>query len=377
MLRKTLQTIFAIALLQLGNSALAFTLITIPPEQVSPSNAITDSTTLDTQVQSIALAIRTHLFSARHARNSNKTAQYGGVLAANSHVDSVSDLDGLTLAYNDLAAAGGGSVAEGGSGNASKGLWITSAYSSLKNDFSRTRFDGDTHNLLAGFDITLADKYILGVAVSHELSRFDTKFNIGNEKTTGFNISPYIAVLLSDAWSIDVGLGHGKFKTSQSRAVADPLFVPIPVVVDSEFSSTRDFVSTNLTNVSAWGNLKLTSSVGYIAAKQKQDGYVESNGNAVSDSSRTSKQWNLAGEAAYSHGDSESFVGVIYEKNRNPAKIEFTTGEQPPNDPDSFLLNVGWRYFGKGLAANFMFSSRLGQEKVTEYGFSTVIRSEF
>ena len=373
MLRKTLQTILAIALLQLGNSALGFTLI-VPQEQISPGNTITDSTTLDTQVQSIALAIKTHLFSVRHGQNSNKTAQYGGVLAANSHVDSVSDLDGSTLAYNDLAAAGGGGVAEGGGGAAKNGLWITSAFSTLKNDFSRTRFDGDNFNLLAGYDITLSDKYILGVAVSHELSRFDTKFNLGNEKTTGFNIIPYIAVLLSDAWSVDLGLGHGRFNTSQSRPVSG---APLPVPVDSEFSSTRDFASTNLTNVSAWGNLKLTSSVGYIAAKQKQESYVESNGNTVSDTSRTSRQWNLAGEAAYGHGDSESFVGVIYERIRNPAKIGFATGEQPPNDPDSFLVNAGWRYFGKGMAANFMFSSRLGQEQVTEYGFAATIRAEF
>ncbi len=346
-----------------------FCIILIFQQRTSPSNTVTDSTTFNTEIQSITRAIKANLFIGRHKDNSGKTAQYGGVLAANSRVDSASDLDGVTFAYNDLAGAQGGTG--GGGGNATTGLWISSAYSALKNDFSRTRFDGDNQNFLAGFDFTRSDKYVFGAAVSYETSRFNTEFNTGNEKTTGFNISPYFAVLLSDAWSVDLSLGHGKFNTSQSR-----LFVTIPVI-ESEFSSRRDFVSTNLTNVLAWGNWKLTDSLGYTAAKQKQEGYVESNGAAVSESSLTRKQWNVAGELAYSHGDSETYLGAIYERITNPATIQFATGEQPPNDPDSFLVTAGWRYFGKGVIANFVFSSRLGQEHVTENGFSTTIRVDF
>ena len=94
MFQKALRTLLGIAILQFGSSALAFTLI-VPQEEVSPSNTVTDSTTLDTQIQSIANAIRAHLFSLRRTHDSKKTAQYGGVLAANSHVDSMSDLAGV------------------------------------------------------------------------------------------------------------------------------------------------------------------------------------------------------------------------------------------------------------------------------------------
>ena len=54
-----------------------------------------------------------------------------------------------------------------------------------------------------------------------------------------------------------------------------------------------------------------------------------------------------------------------------------SSGEQPPNDPDSILASLGWRYFGKGLTANFMLNARLGQEKFSQYGFATTIRAEF
>ena len=376
MLQKALIAISGIVLLQFCNAASAFTLI-VPQEQISPSNAVTDSLTLDKEIAPIINAIKAHLFGARRANRSAKTAQYGSVLAANHHVDRVSDLDGVTIAYNDLASAEGGSVAVGGGGSA-RGMWITSAYSSLENDFSRTGFDGDIHNLLGGFDFTQSDKYILGLAVSHETSRFNTKFNVGNEKSTGFNFSPYFAYLLSDSWSIDASLGHGKFNTDQSRAFADPLVFLTPVVVNSEFSSTRNFVSTNVTHVSALGNWNLTKSLGFLGVKQKQDGYIESNGTTVvAGSSDSRKQWNLAGEAAYSHGDSESYVGLNYERIMNLKKIEFASGEQPANDPDSILLTAGWRHFGKGLTASFVFSSRLGQDQVTDNGFSTTIRVDF
>lgn len=368
-------TILGILLLQASSSALAFTLVTIPQEELAPSNTITDSTTLNTQIKPIAGAIKAHLRSTRRISKSEKKAQLGNVLAANSYVDSISDADHMTLAYNDLASSGSG----GSGGGDERSLWINSTYSSLKNDFSRTSFNGDIHILLAGYDYTLSEKYIFGVALSHETSNFNTRFNSGNAKTNGFSINPYFAVLLSDTWSFDLSLGHGKFNTGQSRTtavvlVAGPPAIPGNAIVDSGFSSTRDFVSTNITNVSAWGDWNLTGSFGLFAAKQKQDAYVESSGDAVAGSSQNIKQWNLAGEAAYSHRDSESYIGLNYEKERNPERIQFATGEQPSDDAASFVVTAGWRHFGKYLAANFVFSSRRGLDNISDNGISTTIR---
>jgi hypothetical protein len=54
--------------------------------------------------------------------------------------------------------------------------------------------------------------------------------------------------------------------------------------------------------------------------------------------------------------------------------VQFTTGPQPANDPDSVLLSAGWRYFGKGLTANFAFMKRVAQDQVNEYGFTMMLR---
>jgi hypothetical protein len=350
-----------------GSTAPAFTLILPPQEQLAPSDAITEATTLEAQIQPIAGTIRTQLLSELRRKGSQRVAQAGSLLAANAHVGSLSDV-------NYLAAAGTGSAGIGGAGD-TRSVWLSAATNSLENDFSRTAFYGATHNLLAGFDFTRGDKYVLGVAVGHEASNYTTAFNFGNEKTRGFNVNPYFAYLLSNTWSVDLILGYGDFDTRQSRTSATIVSLsPVAFPVNSEFSSKRGFVSTNLTNVSAWGNWILTGSLGLLATRREQDAYMESDGTSVAATKQSVEQWNLLGEAAYSRGASEAFLGAMYERTQDPLKIAFPTGEQPTADPDSVLLTAGWRYFGKGLTANFVLSTRLSQDYVDEYGFSMMIR---
>jgi hypothetical protein len=217
---------------------------------------------------------------------------------------------------------------------------------------------------------------VLGVAFGHEASNFTTTFNTGNEKTRGYSVNPYFAYLLSDAWSVDLLLGYGELDTRQSRTVGS-ILVPFGTdAINSEFASTRGFASTNLTYLTALGDWKLSGALGYTATRREQDGYVETGplGTNVAASKQTVKQVSLLGEAAYGRGASEAYFGLLYEDTRDPQKVQFATGPQPANDPDSVLLSAGWRYFGKGLTANFAFSKRVAQEQVNEYGFSMMLR---
>jgi hypothetical protein len=352
-----------------GSSALAFTLITIPQEQLTPSTTITDSFTLEAQVQPIAGTIRSQMLGLRRPGSSRQVTQVGGMkLAANDRSGSASDVNVLAAAADDSWGA------SGGSGGNPESLWISTMTDSLENTFSRTAFYGATQNVLVGYDVTRSDRYVLGISGGYEASNFVTTFNTGNEKTRGYNLNPYAAWLLSDTWSLDLIGGYGKFNTDQSRTISSA--GPAPTAVDSRFSSTRSFASTNLSNISTSGNWKLTSSLGYLWSRREGDAYTESDGSAVAESKQTSKQWNLLEELAYGRGNSETFLGARYEDIRNYQKIEFATGEQPANDPSSVLLTAGWRYFGRGLTASFVFSGRVAQEQVKEHGFSMVLRMD-
>src|SRR3970282_1993492 len=114
---------------------------------------------------------------------------------------------------------------------------------------------------------------------------------------------------------------------------------------------------------------KLSGALGYTATRREQDGYVETGtlGTTVSASKQTVMQVSVLGDAAYGRGASETYFGLLYEDTRDPQKVQCATGPQPANDPDSVLLSAGWRYFGKGLTANFAFSKRGAQDHVNEY----------
>ena len=363
MLQKTFRRILGCALLSYGGAAFAFTLITVQP----PSNTVTDTFTLQAQVQPIAGTIRSQIFGLRRPGSSQRVTQIGGTqLAANDRSGGASDVNYLAAAADDPWGANG-------SGGNAGSLWISTTIDSLENTFFRTAFYGATQNVLVGYDITRSDKYVLGISGGYEASNFVTQFNSGNEKTGGYNLNPYFAWLLSDAWTWDLIGGYGKFNTDQSRAIGAAV-PPATVAVDSKFSSNRRFASTNLTNISNSGNWKLTSSLGYLWSQRDQDGYTENGGFTVAESKLTSKQWNLLEELAYGRGNSETYFGARYEDVRGYQNITFSTGEQPANDPTSFLLTAGWRYFGRGLTASFVFSGRVAQEQVKEHGFAMVLR---
>lgn len=348
-----------------AGAALPFTLI-LPEEQFTPSSSITDSTTIERQAQPIAGAIRAQLLGQRRLKGSRQVTQSGRVLVASARPDSRDDFSLLAQGLKDSPAAGGGS------GGDSESLWISAAANSLENTFSRTAFYGATHNLLAGFDLTRSDKFVFGVAAGHEASNFTTTFNTGNERTRGFNVAPYVAFLLTPAWTLDASFGYGEFDTRQSRTLGTgPLTT---LAVDSKFSSTREFASANLTNVSTLGGWTLTGALGFTAARRKHRAYTESDGTTVAGASQSVEQGNLLGEAAYGRGASEIFLGALYERTRDPVPVQFAAGAQPANDPDGALLSAGWRYFGKGLTTNFVFSRRVSQEQIEEYGFSMMIR---
>lgn len=365
MLKKTFSRVLGGALLLYGSAAYSFTLIELPGQSTAPSETVTTATTLQTQVQPIAGTIRAQLFSIQRLQRAQRVSQAGPVRVASAEPRS---------GFEYLSASESTGAGVGASGGGTESLWISAAAGSLENDFWRTAFYGASHNLLAGFDVTRADRYVLGIALGHEASNYTTTFNTGNERTRGFSVNPYFAYLLSDAWSLDLLLGYGEFDTRQSRTVGIGLLST--QAVDSRFDSRRGFASTNLTYLAAWGNWKLSSALGYTATKREQDGYVESTvlGTTVAASEQTIKQASLLGELAYGRGASETYFGMQYEDTRDQRKVQFTTGEQPANDPDSVLLSAGWRYFGKGLTANFAFNKRVAQDQVREYGFSMMLR---
>src|SRR6266508_3957030 len=103
-LQKTLSRILGCALLSYGSTALAFTLL----EGLTPSTTVTNSFTLDAQVQPIAGTIRAQIFGLRRPGGSKKVTQVGGMMLAANDRSGSSDVNYLAAAANDPSGAGGG-----------------------------------------------------------------------------------------------------------------------------------------------------------------------------------------------------------------------------------------------------------------------------
>ena len=112
MLRKMLATILGSGLMLYGGTALAFTIITLPPgseEEGSPSTAVTESTTLSRQVQPVTSAIRTQLLGILRQRRPQRISQAGTLVAANAYAETLRDVDFLLAAAGQSSSAGGSS----------------------------------------------------------------------------------------------------------------------------------------------------------------------------------------------------------------------------------------------------------------------------
>lgn len=362
--RQLRQPLIGLLLLLWGNGALAFTL---PPlgETLTPGADVTDSTTLNSQLEPLTSAIQSHLRNLVRGTETSRSAQRGNLYASNAHAGRASDAYFLDVA------------AHGGAGGPVRTLWLNSTFSDFDNDFERTQFDGNLHLLLLGFDYTVDERYIYGIALSYERSDITTRFNSGSQDIEGFSLNPYFAYLFTDNWSLDLSIGFGESDTNQYRTVGDPV-PPATIRVTSDFESSREFVAANLTYSAPYRNWYLTGWLGVLDLSKEQDDYDESGltGTSVDGKDLDSRLWTLGAEAAYGLDSSEAYFGVIFEKIDDLEKIEFSSGEQPANDDDSALLTLGWRYFGNEVTADVELSTRVGQDEGSENSISTTLRVE-
>ena len=359
--------LMAFLLLQASQGALAFTIIEIPDSSSAPGSSIAEASAFGNQLQPVVGALQDRLQDIRRHSRKIQSAQQGSVLAYNSHAQTMSDAE-----FIKVSAHGSGVD------SSLKSLWFNSSFTAFDNDFSRTKYDGDTQMLIVGYDNTVNDRFTYGAAISYETSDIDTVFNGGNQEVDGFSINPYIAYLFSDTWSVDLSLGIGDFDIEQYRTVGGVNPAPPPLLVTntvtSETSSSRGFLASNLVYGDLRGNWYLSGWLGLMVARKEQDGYTESDDTDVDSQRLDFERWSLGAEAAYASGMFETYLGLVFEKDDDIDKVEFSTGEQPDYDDETMLLSLGWRYFGDVLVANIEFSSRLLADDVNENTISTTLR---
>ena len=317
---------------------------------IAPSTALTDQAVLNTQVTTITSDLNARISSA--LRGTGPGAQRTA--------------NGLMFKGESGLNAGDGAIGYG--------AWISYAYSDYENDFSFTAFDGDTHSVLAGFDIAPWENTLFGIAVGYESTDIDTTFNGGNQETDGYTIAPYFGALLTDTWSVDFSFGYSNLDTDQFRIAPG-----IGTVVTSSPDADRWFGSFNLNGLTTYGNWIIGGRMGTLYAQTDQDAFTESSGTVIAASKTELGQWNLGADVAYSYGEWEPYARASYQRDWNQTEVTLIgVNRQPSNDDDDVLVGAGIRYFGaKGISGNFEWIKRLGRNDFDEDTFAISIRAEF
>ncbi len=353
---KLLQSLLVFALLLISHNVSAFTLIEIIPEE-APSNSVTDSEVLNTQVRTVTTAIGGHIQGVIRGTVPRQEI-------ANNHL---MDMTGINA----------------GDGMINVGMWVSGTYTDYKNDFALTAFDGDTMLGLVGIDIAPTDNVLLGVALGYENSDINTLFNSGTQESDGYTVAPYFGIILNDYFSIDGSFGYSDIKTDQFRLIQ--VIAPgANAVLTSSPSSERYFATLNLNAITYVGNWVLGARGGALYAKNKQEAFTEISSiplvvpAPVPETETKLKLWYLGGDIAYGVGLFEPFASFMYEKDFDSTEIIFPSGPQPSNDDDSYLVGAGLRYFGTDrLSATLEWDRRLGRDNFDEDRFSLVIRGDF
>lgn len=157
------------------------------------------------------------------------------------------------------------------------------------------------HSLKLGVDRLIGGRYSLGAALVLDRLDVKTRFNGGGEDGEATTLAPYLAILVSDAVSVDLNAGYGVVRESQNRI--DPTSLAgTPGILRSSFDGRRRFWSVSVNGMRDIGNWTIGGRAGYLDSREDQDGYAETGGpSALAVGARTIKLQQLlfGADAAY------------------------------------------------------------------------------
>jgi outer membrane autotransporter protein len=232
-------------------------------------------------------------------------------------------------------------------------FWASATASSLRNDLISTKYDGHLYLMLAGLDYRVNKNLLLGMAIGYEWTELDTVFNNGNMESDGFTISPYVAYLINDSFSIDLLVSYSDLDYDTERTFTG---------VYGDYDADRFMVSSNLNYYYVTGNWCLNARLGYMYTEEDADGFTETDGTRIRQNDTDLGEIRFGGQASYFINDFELFFAASYHYDTTMDRTRVGANmERPSNDKDEFETT-----FGVNVLANDTF--QFGAEVSTIFG---------
>lgn len=259
-------------------------------------------------------------------------------------------------------------------GNVPKGLgvWVQAGYTSMDGDDTGGEFDGDVINFLAGVDYKVNAKTVVGVAIGYEDLDIDTSFNNGTFEGQGYGVTPYIGFAINDKWSIQALLGYTAVEYDTASNFG---------AITSSFDADRYYGSATIA-----GSYKVTNKV-HLAPKasvlwltEDQDGFTDSAGNVVGDTTIDLGRLSAGGTISYLAGKVTPFVRLLgeYDFVKEDA-VALGNGNFSSDDEFGLNATVGLNLdMGNGWSGNIEgTASTLFRENLDVYSVSGRLRYQW
>ena len=198
----------------------------------------------------------------------------------------------------------------------------------------------------------------------------------------GVSAGPYLAYLFNDTFSADFSLGFTYLKTEQDRI--DPADAS---TLTADFSAERAFLAMNFNAVHYLGDVLLGARVGYLYAREDQQGYTEVGGpsiRTVLDRRLTLGQAYIGSDIAYGIGHFEPYAHGVYRYDisvndgASAGGLPGAFGNPQPQDRDEVQWGLGLRYFGPGgFTGQLEWVTTVGRELFDEDSITFLLRMDF
>ena len=252
------------------------------------------------------------------------------------------------------------------------GFWASYQRGDFQDGFTATQFDANSNIVFVGADFSPWDNFLAGVAFGYESVETDTMFNAGQQDSSSYSIIPYIGVLLNNHvdvpfdLTLDMAIGYSAVDIEQFRVTSGTR-------VTSSTDSQRWLFASNLAGAQTFGNWYLGGRLGFLIAKDLQDGFTESDTTVNADQDTRLGRLSLGADVSYLWGSIEPFVATTYQYDFSRDTVSATH----PDDADDVVVDAGLRWYGNSLSATLGYSTILGREDFDSSSYQFSIRGDF
>ncbi len=245
-------------------------------------------------------------------------------------------------------------------------LWSMYARSAVKDTRTAVANEGDTDSFTLGVDKELGSKIVAGVSFNHVRTSLDTYYNTGSSHTSGYTVSPYASIVLSEWLTLEATAGYVHNRERFSRS--------LPWSAIGRRHSNGYMLGASLNAARWYHSLLISGKVGIVASRDLWKAYVESDGTPHPERRNSLVQGSIEASASWWLDPVMPYAAVTYTR-------DLKTNDPLLVDRDDVTVTGGLAWYGagewEGLTADLSGSVVIGRQKQRNSTFSVGLRWNF